>query len=115
MNDYSYLALYYICAGAGALMVAGGIWLIYKQKIYLDAETSEVLQIELPWLGKFKTNVPVLGLFIIGFVLLAYPIHSLTTQYLRVEQSVSSPDPVEVYVAVENKTVGRGRKLIIFV
>lgn len=112
MNNY--FALYYICAGAGALMMAGGIWLIYKQKIYLSAETNEVLQVELPLLGKFKTNVPSLGLFIIGAVLLAYPIHALSTQYLRVEQLVSSDDhPVTVYVAVQTRSLQRDGKLIV--
>jgi len=36
----NYMVLYYICEGAGLLMVVGGIWLIYKEKIFLDSQTN---------------------------------------------------------------------------
>jgi len=32
----NYLPLYFICEAAGVLMIAGGILLIYKRKIYVN-------------------------------------------------------------------------------
>jgi len=110
MNE---MVLYYICEGAGLLMVVGGIWLIYRQKIFLDPQTNEVLSVELPFFGKLKTNVPALGLFVLGLIPLIYPIAKLTTRYLQVEQDISSDDhPVEVYVAVQAKILHEDGKLI---
>lgn len=60
---------------AGLIMVGGGIWLIYKEKIYIDRESKTITEIETP-IGKFRTNVPALVLFVLGFVPLIYPIYS---------------------------------------
>lgn len=114
MNEY--MGLYYICEGAGVLMVVGGIWLIYKEKIYLDPSTKEVLNVEVPLIGKLQTNVPALGLFIIGLIALIYPIVKVTTPYLQVEQVVNSDDhPVAVYVAVQAKILHKDGKLVVSV
>jgi hypothetical protein len=68
---------YYLCMVAGLIMVGGGIWLLAKGKIILDAKTGEVVDFDFPLVGKFKTNVPVLGLFLIGFIPLIYPIPNI--------------------------------------
>jgi hypothetical protein len=97
--------LYYICSISGLLMVSGGIWLIAKQKIYVDPVKHEVLAVELPIFGKLKTNVPALALFIIGFIPLIYPIAKSRTDFIVVHQeSVSSNHhPVAVYAVVHAK------------
>jgi hypothetical protein len=72
--DIGILVLYYLCSFAGLIMVGGGIWLIYKQKIYIDRESNQITEIETP-IGKFRTNIPALALFILGFIPLIYPIY----------------------------------------
>jgi hypothetical protein len=98
----------------GLIMVAGGIWLIFKQKIYLNAEKNEVVGVEMPFFGKMRTNVPALGLFIIGIIPLLYPLHRTTTRYLRVEQPLSSDDhPVDVYVVVHTESLRLDGNLVV--
>jgi len=97
--DPRLVPLYYFSSFAGLAMVLGGIWLIYKEKIYIDRESKQVTEIETP-VGKFKTNVPALALFILGFFPLIYPI--VTTQSLveqvHIRGSIrSSSHPVIVY------------------
>lgn len=61
-------------------MIAGGIWLIYKEKIFIDRETGKVMEIKTP-VGKFKTNVPALVLFALGFFPLIMPMFLLSKLY----------------------------------
>jgi hypothetical protein len=75
MAESGILVLSILSSVTGLLMIVGGIWLIYKEKIYIDRETKEVTEVELPFGLKFKTNIPALVLFLIGFVLLFYPIY----------------------------------------
>ncbi len=72
-----FIILYYLCSGAGAFMILGGIVLLYKQKIFIDRETQQITEVETP-IGKFRTNVPALLLFALGFVPLIYPIWQLS-------------------------------------
>src|SRR5215813_1014704 len=71
--EASLVPLLYLCSLAGFSMVVGGIWLIYKEKIYIDRESKQVTEVKTP-LGSFKTNIPALVLFALGFVPLIYPI-----------------------------------------
>jgi hypothetical protein len=97
--DPKIIPLYYLSSLAGLIMVAGGIWLLYKQKIYIDKESNQVTEIETP-LGKFKTNVPALVLFALGFVPLIYPIvqSSGFAEEVRIMGNVKAGTfPVQVY------------------
>jgi hypothetical protein len=78
--------LYFITEIAGFVMVVGGMWLIYKQKIYIDKESNEPLEIKLPGNLSFKSNYPALALFALGFFPLIYPFHQLSQlqEYPRV-------------------------------
>lgn len=71
------IGLYYVCAVAGFLLVVGSLFLIWKGTIYIDAETKQVTEIELPLGIKLKTNLPVLAIFIFGAFLLAFPIRQI--------------------------------------
>jgi hypothetical protein len=102
-----FVPLYYFSSLAGFVMVVGGIWLIYRQKIVIDRETKEVTEIETP-LGKFKTNVPALALFALGFVPLIYPIvKSLGySQKVSIRGEVSSDKyPVVIYAVVRTDSI----------
>jgi hypothetical protein len=100
--------LYYICAIAGFIMVAGGIWLIYREKIYIDRETKEVIEVKTP-IGTFKTNIPALMLFVLGFVPLIYPIYSFRSRSDSVEVhgyiDGDSSSPLELWAATHIDSV----------
>lgn len=101
--------LYYLCEVGGLVMIGGGILLIYKEKIYIDRETKQVTEVEVPFFGKLKTNVPALALFALGFIPLIYPLIGIRTAYLRVRGSVSSQlRPVFVYAVVEVRALENG-------
>ena len=102
------LVLYWVCSIAGLIMMAGGIWLIYKEKIYIDRETKQVTEVELPWLGKFRTNAPALVLFFLGLAALIYPIHKAgqPTQWVAIKGPVQSEEfPVFVYAVSKLDTL----------
>jgi hypothetical protein len=63
---------------AGFAMVVGGMFLIYKQKIYIDKESNQPIEIRLPGNFSFKSNYPALALFVLGFFPLIYPFHELS-------------------------------------
>jgi hypothetical protein len=100
------LALYYVVAAAGFIMIVGGIWLIYKEKIFIDRESKEPIEIQSP-LGSFKSNYPALTLFALGFFPLVYPIYTINNltdfvhvQTVRIKGPVhASAYPVLVYAA----------------
>lgn len=77
------LLLYVLCSVAGLIMVIGGIWLLAKQKIYIDHETQQPIEIELPGRIRFRANVPALALFVVGFIPLWYPVHRLDLKTLH--------------------------------
>jgi hypothetical protein len=102
--DTRIVVLYYLCSAAGFIMILGGIWLLYREKIYIDTESKEVTEIETP-IGKFKTNVPALALFALGFVPLIYPIlkAQLVEDLVQIEGKVPShADQMRIYAAVNN-------------
>jgi len=99
------LALSLLSSLAGLVMTAGGIWLIYREKIYIDRETLKEIELELPFGMKFKTNIPALFLFVIGLVLLFYPIYSARraqeVEQIEIAGSVDGDSfPVEVQAVV---------------
>jgi hypothetical protein len=72
------MLFFFITELAGFVMVVGGMWLIYKQKIYIDKESNQPVEIKLPGNFSFKSNYPALALFVLGFVPLIYPFHELS-------------------------------------
>lgn len=107
MIDPQIIPLLYLCSFAGLIMVAGGIFLIYKEKIYIDRETKEVTEVETP-IGKFKTNAPALVLFVLGFFPLVYPIYmaNVASKMVSISGELSSTKyPVNVYAVVESESL----------
>lgn len=106
------ILLYYMSSFAGLVMVVGGIWLLYKEKIYIDSESKQVTEIEIPMVGKFKTNLPALVLFGLGFVPLIYPMAkcSVVVPELVLKGSVKGDAfPVQVYAVVRTESVAEPR------
>ncbi len=115
--DTQILVLYYSSSIAGLIMVIGGIWLIYKEKIYIDRESNKVTEIDTP-IGKFKTNFPALVLFFIGFLFLAYPLgstkHLLRVKRVKICGSVhGNAFPVLVYAVIESDPLQQARDFIL--
>jgi hypothetical protein len=107
MLDPQIIPLLYLCSIAGLIMVAGGIFLIYKEKIYIDRETKKVTEVETP-IGKFKTNAPALVLFVLGFFPLIYPIYMAKegSKMISISGELSSTNyPVNVYAVVESESL----------
>lgn len=99
------LPLYYFCSFAGLVMVVGGIWLVAREKLYVDRETKEVTTIELPFGVKLQTNIPALALFLLGFVPLIYPLYATSGLLEEIQLSgevAGDGFPVEVYAVVES-------------
>jgi hypothetical protein len=92
------IALYYLTSLAGLVMVVGGIWLIYKEKIYIDRESQQPIEIRSP-LGTFKSNYPALALFALGFFPLVYSLHEVNNMdiFVKVEE-------VGIHGAIEAST-----------
>src|SRR5258708_4651310 len=109
--DPRIVPLYYLSSFAGLVMVIGGIWLLYKEKIYIDRESKQVTEIETP-IGKFKTNVPALALFLIGFVPLIYPIlksANFAEEVLIRGNIKASSFPVQIYAVAQSDSVLQNR------
>ncbi len=73
------IPLFFMTEFAGLVMVVGGMWLIYKEKIYIDKESKQPVQVEIPGGLRFKGNYPALALFVLGFFPLIFPFFRLST------------------------------------
>jgi len=107
--------LYFMTAFAGFVMVVGGMWLIYKQKIFIDKESNQPVEVRLPGNVSLRSNYPALVLFVLGFYPLIYPINKLSqldefphVVKLRLTGAPSTNVyPVLVYAAAEMSAVAR--------
>lgn len=109
--DPKIVPLYYLSSLAGLVMVAGGIWLLYRQKIYIDRESKAVTEIDTP-IGKFRTNVPALALFVLGFFPLIYPIVKSAgfAEEIRIRGNVKADlFPVHVYAVIRSDALLQSR------
>ena len=66
--------IFTLCSAGGLVIVAGCVWLLAKQKIYLDRESKQISEIELPLGIKLKSATPVVILFGLGAALLIYSV-----------------------------------------
>jgi hypothetical protein len=66
-------SLFILCSLAGLLMLLGSLYLLWARRIHLSRDSSGVTEFEV--LGfKVKTPVPALVMFVLGVVLVVYPI-----------------------------------------
>ena len=111
------IGLYYASAGAGFILVAGSLILIWKGRIYVDAETKTVTKIQLPLGIKLQTNLPVIALFIFGVFLLGYPIHEIKDLQKKEREPANRtyltakldwPEPLDVDVVAAGRSGAQG-------
>jgi len=97
----------------GFVMIVGGLYLIYKEKIYIDSQTNEVSTVETP-LGTYRTNAPALALFVVGAVLLLATVSMKPDEkQVTLKGSVRSNEyPVQVYVVLEQQSLNNAGSYI---
>ncbi len=109
------IVLYFLSSIAGMVMVIGGIWLIYKEKIYIDRESQQPIEIRTPF-GGFRNNYPALTLFALGFFPLIYPLYAIkdiqdgrvSVATVRLSGPVKMKAyPVAIYASAEDYFVER--------
>jgi hypothetical protein len=61
-----------IALGLASLSILLGFIALLTQKIYLDAKTRKTVHVDIPLLGKMKTNYPALVFVFLGFGLAFY-------------------------------------------
>jgi hypothetical protein len=71
-KEMAIIVIIVMYALAGLCFVLGMIALL-KQKTYIDAETQQPTEVEIPIIGKLKTNYPALVFVVIGGFLAAIP------------------------------------------
>ncbi len=106
--------LLYICAAAGFIVIVGSMFLLAKGRIYIDSQTKDITDIELPFGIKMKTNAPTIMMFLFGAVLLAYPVWQASKSevtkdkriYLTGKVESTEPVKVSVLVAERAETIG---------
>jgi hypothetical protein len=97
MIDNNVLPLYYLSSLAGLVMVIGGIWLLNNRKIYIDSQSKQVTEIEIPMMGKFNQRPRALH-FCFGFHTIDLPPLSIDRHGKRGEdpwkrEGECPPDP----------------------
>jgi hypothetical protein len=106
------MALYYLCAIGGLLLILGSIVLLSLRKTLVDKETSQPTEIEVPLLGKVRVNSPALVLFAVGIIPLVFAVwdyHKLReklAEEVSIVGTVTTDSPeVQVYAVVALGTV----------
>ena len=76
---------------AGILLLVGTMLLLWFRRIYIDAQTGQPTEIEIPLIGKFRTHAPTFALIIVGAILVIYPIYYAPKQdFITVEGAVNA-------------------------
>lgn len=58
-----------VLLGVGVLIIGVGAYLTYHQKVYFNpADNSVITEMEIPLIGKVKTNIPALALCFVGLL-----------------------------------------------
>lgn len=107
------LPILYVCAFAGLAIVLGSLFLLWRGRIYLDRETKQVVEIELPLGIKVKSSIPVLALILIGGGLLMYSASEASKigEEVIVKGDLSgSTSRIEVYASVQSLALPSGNK-----
>jgi hypothetical protein len=107
---------YILSSAAGLVLVIGCLLLLWKGRIVLDTEGKSVSQIELPLGIKFATQFPVLIIFLLGVVLLVYPIYQARNicidlllhtkafpEMVRISGEVVSKEPLDVFAILDEQ------------
>ena len=107
------MVLSVVCSVAGLLLVMGSLLLLWRGRIFLDAQGKDVSHVELPMGIKLDTHAPVLIMFLFGVFMLVFPVYynkngcpdpelhnKAFPEMVKVTAPIKSPRPVDVYAIV---------------
>jgi len=80
--------LLFLSAVAGIGLLGGTMLLLWFRRIYIDAQTGQPTEIEIPLIGKFKTQAPTFALIIVAAILIIYPISRAKQDFIRIQGEV---------------------------
>jgi hypothetical protein len=105
--------LEHICQITGIIMIVGSLFLIFKEKVFIDKE-SKAMYVELPMIGRLRTNAPLLAVIALGLVAVIYPVFRDHVTYITVHGYIkSNSHPVSVYAVAGQSTSGNDNNLVI--
>jgi len=64
-----------VAEAAGVILLVGTMLLIGLRRVYIDSETKQPTEFEIPLVGKVKTQAPALVLVLAGVLLIGYAVH----------------------------------------
>jgi ABC-type Fe3+-siderophore transport system permease subunit len=105
------LPIVYVCAFSGLAIIVGSFLLLWTQRIYLDHETKQVIEIELPLGIKLKSNLPVVTLILIGGALLIYAVsesQQFSEEVTADGNLTGSTSSVQVYASIASAALPNG-------
>jgi hypothetical protein len=82
--------LLFLCAASGVFLLVATFYLIVKRIIYIDAETKQPIQFELPLLGKVRTQSPIVFLLLVSVALILYPLKHAESDTVTLEGDVQT-------------------------
>jgi hypothetical protein len=106
-NFDSAALLLVLAQAAGVVLLIGTLILLFSRRIYLDRVTHEAIEVEMPFLGKLRTQSPVIVLILIAGGLVLYPVKIGTDRVVTapIEGQLDHPLPdVRVYVVPNRYT-----------
>jgi hypothetical protein len=86
--------LFQVAQLAGCSLLVGTLILLFKRRVYLDRETGQPSEIDLPLFGKLKTQSPVIILILVAAFLVIYPmqLRSTRAEFGTVEGDIQAGD-----------------------
>ena len=88
----------YILMFSGAFLVAATAVIFLFRTSYIDAQTKNPIEFELPLIGKVKTQSPVVAVALLGAGLLIYGVNHAQRDTLKVTGEINSKEPVTMYI-----------------
>lgn len=107
------LIIYILCICGGFILLLGGLWLVSKKKILVDTQSGAVIDMEIPLLGKLKTNIPGVVFFLLGFGLVAFPVYridQLSPIFHIKGEADAGTGQIHVYIALQPELIEKEKK-----
>jgi hypothetical protein len=75
---------------SGILLLLSTIVLLWFRRIYIDAQTRQPTEVDIPLLGKFRTQAPAIALILVAAILVIYPISRSKPDLIKIEGAVDT-------------------------
>lgn len=90
---------YYIGIVTGAILLIGALGILgFGKRVYVNVATGDIIELEVPILGKIKTSSPFIVFALIGFTLIVTCSKLIPTeQLINVDGIITTQKPVDIY------------------